>query len=163
MEEVVVTAQRTKQDTSGKPIVFTDGDEHPYVVTPTSITQAKMRSLGSVNCGGGVSVELRGVSAPQGATRGHTHPNSFGAPGSVPGPGDHQAAQASSAKTAFVMTSANAFTIEAMANGTYRTSVNGAGLSDSQRADLVSNMQNWENPAANAPGAANKQRYCGKP
>jgi hypothetical protein len=61
------------------------------------------------------------------------------------------------------MTSANVFTIEAMSNGTFRTTVTGAGLSDAQRADLVSNMQQWESPVANAPGATNKQKYCGKP
>ncbi|MDE2250313.1 MAG: hypothetical protein KGL25_02760 [Gammaproteobacteria bacterium] len=83
---------------TGKPITFTDGDEHPYVVTPTTITQAKTQSLG----------------------------------------------------------------IEAMSNGSYRVTVNGAGISASQRADLVENMQNWGNPAANAPGASNQQRYCGK-
>lgn len=162
MEEVVVTAQRTGKDSKGQGIPFNGDDESSYIVSPTSITAAKMRTIGSVDCGMGMAVELRGISAPKGATRGHTHPDAYGSKGSVPGPGDHQAAQASNAKTAFVMTSANAFTIEAMSNGTYRVTVNGTGLSDSQRADLIGNMQNWENPASNAPGTSNRQRYCGR-
>ncbi len=162
MEEVTVTAQRTRRDTDNRAISFSDGKEHPYVVTPDSIRQAKLRKLGSVNCGNGIIVEPHAVSAPKGATIDHTHPDSYGPPGSVPGPGDHDAALRSSAKTAFMMTSSNVFTIEAMSNGTFRTTVTGAGLSDTQRADLVRSMQNWESPAANATGATKKQKYCGK-
>ena len=31
-----------------------------------------------------------------------------------------------------------------------------------QRADLVANMQNWENPSARALGASGKQKYCNR-
>jgi len=109
------------------------------------------------------SVELRDIAAPPGATRGHTHPDSYGPPGSVPGPGDHQAALASNARTAFTMTSKNVFTIEAISNGTYRVTVGGDALTASQRSELIRNMRNWESLAANAPGASKRQRYCRRP
>jgi RHS repeat-associated protein len=162
METIVVTAQRDKKDTNGKPINFGDGDEHGYVVTSTSVEKAKTKNLGTVDCGNGTAVQLTGVTAPKGSTRGHTHPDSYGAKGSVPGPGDHQAAQSANSKAAFMMTSNNTFTIEAFSNGTYRVSVSGSPLSDSQKSDLIQNMRNWENPAANASGNSNKQKYCGK-
>ena len=45
-----------------------------------------------------------------------------------------------------MMTSSHVFSIEAMSNGTYRTTVaSGPGLSADERAALVTNMQNWEN------------------
>ncbi len=162
LQEVVVTAQREKKDSGGKPISFVDRKEHPYVVTPNSISPAPIKPLGDVSCGNGISVQVNGVSATAGSTIAHTHPDSFGAPGSVPGPGDGRAARSSSAATAFVMTSHNVFTIEAFSNGTFRTTVSGGPLSDSQRNALIASMQNWENPAANAPGGNDKQKYCGK-
>ena len=32
MEEVVVTAQKRREDSDNKPIPFNDGKEHPYIV-----------------------------------------------------------------------------------------------------------------------------------
>jgi hypothetical protein len=159
MEEVVVTAQRERKNSQGRRIRFDDGKEHPFAVGDGGIRRARMRTVKEVRCRGG-NVQVNAVSAPAGATIAHTHPDSFGPPGSVPGPADGGAARSSSANVAFVMTSANVFTIESFSNGTFRTTVSGAGLSDAQRAALVANMQNWENPASNAAGASDQQRYC---
>lgn len=168
LEQVVVTAERAGKDSNGQRIIFTDGNEHGYVVNDTVIVQAPLKSLGSINCGNGLSVEKFKLDVVPGTTIGHTHPNSYQFPGSVPGPGDNQAAQSSSAKTAFTLTSKNVFTIESMPNGTYRVTVHSSSgnlndtFSDEQRKELIKNMQNWENPAASGPGLTDKQRYCGK-
>ncbi len=161
LEQVVVTAQKKREDSDGKSIRFRTDDEYGYIVTTTSIERAKMRPLGSVDCGRN-AVQLWGLSGPEGATRAHTHPDGYGAPGTVPGPGDHLAAQASDDEVAFTMTSAHVFTIEEMSNGTFRVWVNGAVLTDSQRNDLVSNMRIWESPSANSTGASDKKKYCGE-
>jgi RHS repeat-associated protein len=162
LETVVVTGHKSKQDSNGSPIVFTDGTEHGFVVD-TKLLPAKMTPRGTVDCGDGTAVEKFGLEAPVGATRAHTHPDSYGEPGSVPGPGDNQAARASSASTAFTMTSGNVFTIEAMPGGSYRVTVTGAGISSAQKAALAQTMRNWENPAKSAPGKSDKEKYCGTP
>jgi hypothetical protein len=60
---------------------------------------------------------------------------------------------------AFVMTSANVFTIESFSNGIFRTTVSGSPLSDAQRALLTDTMRKWENPPS-AAGATDQERYC---
>lgn len=162
MEEIVVTAQRKKKDSDNKPIDFSDGEEHGQYVTPEGIHRAKITPKTVVPCPGGNSVVVNVVSMPSGATPSHTHPNSYGSPGSVPGPGDDRGARGSS-HTAFVMTANNAFTIESMSNGTFRTTVaSGRALSTAQHDALVANMQNWEDPDAHAAGASDSQQMCGK-
>jgi RHS repeat-associated protein len=161
VEEIVVTGHRNNNSTGM--INFSDGAEHSFTVD-NGLAPAPMRSLGSVNCGRGMIVEPHAIAAPSGSTLAHSHPDSYGALGSVPGPGDHVAALNSSIGTAFTMTSSNVFTIEAMGNGTYRTRVaSGPALSASQRAALVKNMQKWESPTnATSKNKTAKQKYCPK-
>jgi RHS repeat-associated protein len=161
LQEVVVQAQRDRKDSNGQPISFTDGGEHGYVVNEDRIEKAKLKHKMDVDCGDGTSTQVNGVDAPTGATLAHTHPDSFGPPGTVPGSGDGGAAKGSAARTAFVMTSAHVFTIEAFSNGTFRTTVSGtSALTSGQRAALVANMNMWENPPAGA--VSDRKRYCPK-
>jgi hypothetical protein len=72
------------------------------------------------------------------------------------------AARGSAARTAFVMTSAHVFTVEAFPNGTFRTTVSGApALTAEQRDALVKNMNMWENPPAGG-NVSDKDKYCKK-
>ncbi len=160
IETVVVTAYRDKKDSDQKPVTFEDGQEDTYLPDPSGLHRVKPQRLGEVHCVG-YNVVMTGIAAPRGATRAHTHPSSYGPPGSVPGPGDGGAARSSSDHVAFVMTSQNLFTIQSYADGTFSTTVTaGPPLSDGQTSQLVGAMQNWENPASNAAGATNAQRYC---
>lgn len=82
----------------------------------------------------------------------HTHPNSYGAPGSIPGPGDNGPTLSSDRGVAFMMTSSHVCMIEAMANGSYRVQVSdGNPLTPYQKGELIKNMQLWEEGKAADP------------
>jgi RHS repeat-associated protein len=147
MEEVVVTAQKYRKDINGKAITWTGENESGYEVTPAGLLPIETSPAGSVKCKNGTAIQKFKTSAPRGATRSHTHPTSYGAPGSVPGPGDNVAADLSHTGAAFVMTATNVFMIEAMPNGTYRVTVSSGKISSSQRNALIRNMRIWENPS----------------
>jgi len=162
LEEVVVKAHHDKKDSDGKKIIFFDGEEHGHYVTPEGFHRAILTPVTVVKCPGDNPVVVNLLKRPQGTAPSHTHPDSYGPPGSVPGTGDDRGATQSSSHTAFVETSKNVFTIEAMSNGTFRTTVNGPPLSDAQRTALISNMQQWESAAAHAAGASTQQQVCKK-
>ena len=160
MEEVVVTGHRTNK---GDFLNFKDGSEYAFIVTGGGMSPAPIRPTGSVRCGRGITVEPHAVTVPKGSNVAHTHPDSYGIPGSVPGSGDNRAARSSNANVAFMMTSQNVFTIEAFNNGTYRTTVaSGSALSAIQRAHLIENMTKWENPPKPGKKASRRATYCPK-
>jgi hypothetical protein len=162
IETVVVNAYRDKEDSDKKKIRFDTEGEQGYVPDNKGIHRAVLKPRGEVNCGS-YSVAMFDLDAPAGASRAHIHPDKYGSPGRVPGPGDDSAARASSAHVTFVMTSANLFTIRIFADSTFSTTVvSGPALDASQGARLVAAMQNWENPASHGAGLTNYQRYCGK-
>jgi RHS repeat-associated protein len=162
MEQVVVKAHHDKKDSDGKKIIFSDGDEHGHYVTLEGFHRATLTPVTEVKCPGDNPVVVNLLRRPRGSTPSHTHPDSYGAPGSVPGPGDDRGATQSASHTAFMETSSHVFTIEAMSDGTFRTTVSGPPLSDAQRTALISNMQQWESAAAHDPTASLKQEVCKK-
>lgn len=156
--EIVVTGRRQGRFT------FDDGSEHGYFLLEGAIRDAQLKHVKDVNCGGGISTSVNQMTIPKGATGAHSHPDSYGPAGNIPGPGDNRAASAANSGHAFTVTSGRAFIIEAYGNGTYRTRLlDGAALSDQERASLVSNMRNWENPDTNSSKPmSDRKRYCGR-
>jgi RHS repeat-associated protein len=150
METVVVTAHRRGTDATGQPIIFTGKDEFTFYISGTDLMPAGTKALPPINCGNGLQLVPYASTAPKGSSRAHTHPDSYGSEGQVPGGGDNKAALASNAKSAFMMTSSNVFTIEAMPDGSYRTTISGPGITAEQRDQLVGTMQTWERGGGNS-------------
>jgi RHS repeat-associated protein len=166
LEEVVVTAHKNKVDTNGKSLPFKLKEERGFIVSPTDFLPVKTTPAGTVNCGGGKVVEKYKVQKPGvGEAGAHTHYNDMAEDtlGQVPGPGDHRMANASPTKAAFMLTSNHAFSMENI-GGRYRvTVISGPPLTHAQKSQLISHMQVWEDPVAQAPGATEKQANCPKP
>jgi RHS repeat-associated protein len=157
--EIVITGRRHHRfNTRGE-------DEHGYYININIITNARLVHLRDIDCGG-LSTSLNRMTMPSGSTGIHTHPDSYGAAGNIPGAGDNLAARAADSRHAFMVTSTRAFMIEAFGNGTYRSElIDGPALSDAERGTLVSNMQNWEDPQMGSTSSASisdQQRFCGK-
>jgi uncharacterized protein RhaS with RHS repeats len=145
-DEIVVTGQRQKRNTSGSQEKF-------FVVTPTTFERRERE----IRCKGGGSVTV-GVAAPipSGTSAAHSHPSNHSG---VPGPGDSNFGNTSN--TGYVITPSRAYAIDRAGNGTYRTRVlTGGPLSDSERGELVGNMQNWETGNSSDSSKTPQQRFC---
>jgi hypothetical protein len=162
---IVVTGKKKHRYT------FNDGHEHGYHISHGNIENDKLVHLFDVNCPGNLVTDVSQITPPKGATPVHAHPDSYLPSGGVPGPGDNRGAEAANSKHAFMVTSPRAFIIEAYPGGTYRVRViDGGPLNDTERSDLISNMQAWEKPGnagsaglAGNPASGNlQQKYCGK-
>lgn len=154
-EEIVVTAHKTN-------IVFdfTGDKERGYYRDGEKISATSLRHLKDVSCPNGTTTSVYAMSPPPGATPAHSHQDSFGPPGAVPGPGDGGGARRANSRTAFVVTSTRVFTIESFSNGTFRTTYTGAPLTPAEVSQTVANMQLWENPPPST--SSDQDRYCGK-
>lgn len=156
---IIVTGQKAKR------FKFNDGQEHGYYLDRGAIKDTKLVLVKEVKCPGGLITSVNAMTAPKGATLAHAHPDAFGPAGAIPGAGDNVGAQSAISRHAFMVTSSRTFIIEAYANGTYRTRLlDGPALTSSERATLISNMRNWENPQPVAPGkpVSDQKQYCGK-
>ncbi|MBL8559201.1 MAG: hypothetical protein JNM47_10810 [Hyphomonadaceae bacterium] len=156
-EEIVVTAQQTRRTTSGRRIPF-KGKRERYYAVDDDISPRRLRQR-EVQCPGGGSVMVgRAPPLAAGQSGAHTHPSGVSG---VPGPGDQLAASASTPGAAFVMTEDRVFTIERGAGGTFRTRVSsGPALSAAERAELISNMQNWESGQSSDTSQSDAERFC---
>jgi RHS repeat-associated protein len=148
-DEIVVTGQRQRQNTSGDKEKF-------FVVTTTDLERRRLRQR-DISCPGGGSVTVGTPGPiPSGASAAHSHPSSHSG---VPGPGDNNFGNTSD--TGYVITPSRAYAIDRASNGTYRTRIlSGGGLSDSERGELVGNMQNWESGNSSDSSKTPQQRFC---
>jgi RHS repeat-associated protein len=149
MDEIVVTGQRKRRNTSGDKEKF-------FVVTNTDLEERRLRQR-DIICSSG---EARTVGTtgpiPAGTSAAHSHPSSHSG---VPGPGDNNFGKSSN--TGYVITPSRAYAIDRAGNGTYRTRIlSGGPLSDSESAELVRNMQNWESGNSSASSRTLQQRFC---
>jgi len=148
-DEIVVTGQRQRQKTSGDMEKF-------FVVTTTDLERRRLRH-GDISCPGGGSVTVGTPGPiPSGASAAHSHPSSHSG---VPGPGDNNFGNTSN--TGYMITLSSAYSIDRASNGTYRTRIlSGGGSSDSERGELVGNMQNWESGNSSDSSKTPQQRFC---
>jgi len=156
LEEIVVTAKRKKK----RKFKFGSGRETHWTVSKIQgLKKRKPRKGETINCGGGVLVDLFRL-APLTSGQSNVHSHSDAHQG-IPGPGDGGAAKKSTTGAAFVVTSGNVFTIESFSDGTFRTTVaDGPAPEDKARQSLEENMQNWENSRSSDSSLSNKERYC---
>jgi RHS repeat-associated protein len=148
-DEVVVTAQHRKSNTSGNREKF-------FVVTTAGFERRPLRQR-DISCPRGESVTV-GIAdpLPEGASAAHSHPASHSG---VPGPGDNNFGRTSD--TGYVITPSRAFAVDRMGNGTYRTRIlSGGSLSDSERAELLGNMANWESGNSSDRTKTPQERFC---
>ena len=98
-----------------------------------------------------------GLFCPGKSTRyAHSHSSSHSG---VPGPGDNNFGNTSN--TGYVITPSRAYAIDRASNGTYRARIfSRGGLSDSERGELVGNMQNWESGNSSESSKTTQQRFC---
>lgn len=139
IEEVVVTGHRER-----KPKMRFRVSYEQFFVADTS-GMSKMPSVQrDISCPGNNTVTVMTGKIAPGQAAVHTHSNSHKP---FPSHGDGSAATKSTTGAAFMMTSKRVFMMESMSNGTFRTTLSsGPGLSASERGELISNMQQWENP-----------------
>lgn len=164
-EEAEADAEIVVKGRKAKRFQFSDGAEHGYYIDKGSIADTKLTWVKDVKCPGGLTTSVNKIAPPKGATPLHAHPDSFGAPGNIPGAGDNRGALSADSRHTFMVTSSRAFIIEAFPNGTYRTRLldGSTPLSDSERATLISNMRNWENPQpSTSKPLSDQQQFCGK-
>jgi uncharacterized protein RhaS with RHS repeats len=148
-DEIVVTGQRNRENTSGNREKF-------FEVTVTSFEERPLRQR-DIRCPGGGTVTV-GSPAPisPGSSAAHSHPGSHSG---VPGPGDNNFGNTSN--TGYVITPARAYAIDRASNGTYRTRIlSGGALSSSERGELVGNMQSWESGNSSNTSRSLTQRFC---
>lgn len=148
-DEIVVTAQRKKKNTRGT-------GERFFVVTTETFERRRLRQR-DIWCGGGDIVTV-GRSDPlaEGQSAAHLHDKTRSG---VPGPGNNNFGNTSN--TAYLITPSRAFGIDRASNGTYRTRLlSGSALSAGERAELVSNMQNWESGRSGDSSRTDRQRFC---
>jgi RHS repeat-associated protein len=148
-DEIVVTAQRQRRNTSGSREKF-------FVVTTTDFEQRRLRQR-DISCPGGGTVTVGTADPiPEGASAAHSHPSSHSG---VPGPGDNNFGNTSN--TGYMITPNRAYGIDRASNGTYRTRIlSGGPLSGSERDELVGNMQNWESGNSSDSSRTAQQRFC---
>ena len=138
IEEVVVTGHREKNPK----VKFDTGEEFFFVADTNSMKPQEFKTK-EIKCGRNRMTMGIGQIAP-GQAAVHSHSNSHQ---SVPSHGDGSAARKGTTGMAFMMTSSRVFSIEAMSNGSFRTTLaSGPALSGGESAALIKNMQNWENP-----------------
>ena len=147
LEEVLVTGHKNK----GAGMRFNVRNEMFFIADQTGLTKRKLKQR-DIKCSNGITMTVGrfrgGLGAGQAAA--HTHTNSHE---QIPGQGDGSAARKSTTGAVFMMTSSRVFAIEAMSNGTFRTTLAvGNSLTDGERATLIGYMQDWENPLSDGTG-----------
>jgi RHS repeat-associated protein len=151
MEDVIITGKRPQN------IDYTKDKEEFFEVIGGSMNKRSL-AFKTIVCSDGASIQV-GQTAPlsSGGMGAHSHGNDLE---QHPGPRDDSAARGSTIGVAGVMTQNRSFTIRGFPNGTFRTrQVEGSPLSASERSELISNMQNWEQNVPK-PGQSLKSKVC---